>query len=178
MEGETTLTVVVVASHNAWTANRGSMTFYAPLLTGIHQLSLMDVGVGVYQRPWSRSPEIRRTCCAAMADCRSLRQQQVPRHKSAFRSRAAALILGRSRDAREFDASSMDTNGKARVQLNVSYWIKIDTAPPRTSVYLENFWMSSRSGWRVGAGLKKYPSFVGLQEKPDSHTSITPLLSR
>ena len=95
MEGEMTLMVVAVASHNAWTADCGSMAFYVQCLTGTHRRLMHNmrlershaVGYGAVHQ------KIQLTCCAAKANRRGVRQQ-VDQCRSAIKNLAAAPCVG------------------------------------------------------------------------------------
>jgi hypothetical protein len=95
MEGGATTMVVAVASHNAWTADRGSMAFYAQFLTGTHRRLMYNMRL---ERSHAAGYEAAHqktqiACCAAMANCRGV-QQQVDQCRSAIKNLAAAPCVG------------------------------------------------------------------------------------
>lgn len=95
-KGGATLMVVAVASHNAWTADRGSLAFYAQRLTGTHQRLMHNMrlerrhaaGYGAVHQ------KTQITCCAAMANCRGVLQQQAVRRRQAIKNLAPAPYVG------------------------------------------------------------------------------------
>lgn len=90
--------VLTVVSNNAWTADRGFMAFYAQRLTGTHRRLMRNTRLernhaAGYEAVHQRT---QIACCAAMANCRGVLQQQAVRRKQAIKNQAAAPYVGQS----------------------------------------------------------------------------------